>query len=165
MGRCHVFFRPTCPAAAHTAIGVVNAVDNLGVGLAIAWRSAFPATTNISELGVVAGNVASFAEVEALAISSTTMTATATSRVVKLGRQIVQLGVEASKRIVLRFLGLGGPEFLPSKGEVFLLVKTDYLVPYNGHPQIYVGLIMNPDEFKFERQYVAYEDASGGQDA
>ena len=125
MGRYNVFLRPTRPAAAHTVIGVVNAVDHLGVGLAIAWRSAFTATTNISGLGAVAGNLASFATVEALAISATTMTATATSIVVKLGRQIVQLGVETSKRIVLGFLGLGGPEFLPSKGEVLLLVKTD----------------------------------------
>ena len=125
MGRCRVFLRPTLPAAAHTVVGVVNAVDHIGVGLAIVWRSEFPATTNISGFEAVAGNVASFAAVEALTIASTTMTATVTGRVVKLGRQIVQLGVETSKRIVLGFLGLGGPEFLPSKGEVLLLVKTD----------------------------------------
>ena len=150
MGRCHVFLQPTHPAAAHTAICVVSAVDHLGVGLTIAWRSAFPATTNISGLGAVAGNVASFDGVEALAIAATTMTATATGIVVKLGRQLVQLGVEYSKRVVLGFLGLGGPEFLPSKGEVFLLVKTDYPVPSHGHLRIYVSLIMNPDGFKFE---------------
>ena len=90
---------------------MVNAVDHPGVGLAIAWQSVFPATTNISGLGAVAGNVASFAAVEALAIAAATMTATATGTVVKLGRQLVQLGVEASERIVLGFLGLGGPEF------------------------------------------------------
>ena len=125
MGCCYVILRPTCPAAAHNAIGVVNTVYHLGVVLAIAWWGAFLATTCILGLGEVAGHVASFATVEALAISATTMTATATSIVVKLGRQIVQLGVETSKRIVLGFLGLGGPEFLPSKGEVLLLVKTD----------------------------------------
>ena len=89
----------------------MNAVNHLGVGIAIAWWSAFPATTNILGLGAVAGNVASFAAVEALAIAATTMNDTATGRVVKLGRQLVQLGVEASERIVLGFLGLGGPEF------------------------------------------------------
>ena len=125
MGRCHVFLQPTYPEATHTAIGVVNAVDHLGVGLAIAWRSAFTATTKILGLGAVAGNVASFDAVEALAIAATTMTATATGRVVSLGSQLVKLGVEASERIFLGFLGLGGPEFLPCKGEVFLPVKTD----------------------------------------
>ena len=82
MGCCHVFLQPTRPAAAHTAVGVVNAVNHLGVGIAIAWRSAFPATTNISGLGSVAGNVDSFAAVEALAIATTTMNATATVRVI-----------------------------------------------------------------------------------
>ena len=125
MGRCHVLLLPNHPAATQPAIGVVNAVDHLGVGLAIAWQSAFPATTNILGLGVVAVNVASFSAFEALAIAATTMTATATGRVVSLGSQLVKLGVEASERIFLGFLGLGGPEFLPCKGEVFLPVKTD----------------------------------------
>ena len=135
MGRCHVFLRPTRLAVEHTTVGVVNAVDHLGVGLAIAWRSAFPATTDltISVLGAVAGNVASFTAFEALSIAAATMTTTATGRVVKLGRRLVQLGVVASKRIVLGFLGLGGPESFPSKGELFLLVNTDYLVPSHGH--------------------------------
>ena len=142
---------------------MVNAVDHLGVGLAVAWQSAFPATTNILGLGVVAGNVASFSAFEALAIATTTMTATATGIVVKLVRQLVHLRVEARKSIVLGFLGLGGPEFLPSKGEVFLLVKTDYLVPSHGHPRISVSLIMNPDVFKLESQEVAFEKGSSGQ--
>ena len=165
MGCCHVFLQTTHPSVAHTAVGVVKAVDHLGVGIAIAWRSVFPATTNISGLGSVAGNVASFTAVESLAISATTMTATATGRVVKLGHQLVQIGEEASERIVLGFMGLGGPEFLPSKGEVFLLVKTDYPVPSHGHLRISVSLIMNPDGFKFESQDVAFEKASSGQDA
>ena len=165
MGRCHVFLRPTCPAAAHTEIGVVNTVNHLGVVLAIAWWGAFLATTCILGLGEVAGHVASFATVEALAIAVTTMTTTTTGRVVKLGRQLVQLGVEASERIVLGFLGLGGPEFLPCKSEVFLLVKTDYLVPSHGHPWIYVSLIMNPYGFKFESHDVTFEETSSGQDA
>ena len=165
MGRCHVFLQPTHPAAAHTAICVVSAVDHLGVGLTIAWRSAFPATTNISGLGAVAGNVAIFSAVEALDIDATTMTATETNRVVKLGCQLVQLSVEASERIVLGFLGLGGPEFLPCKGEVFLLVKTDYLVPSHVHPWISVSLIMNLYGFKFEIQDAEFEVASSGQDA
>ena len=66
MGRCRVFLRPTRPAAAHTTVGVVKAVNHLGFGLAIAWRSAFPDTTNILGLGAVAVNVASFSAVEAL---------------------------------------------------------------------------------------------------
>ena len=73
----------------------MNAVNYLGVVLAIAWQSVFPATTNILGLGAVAGNVASFAAVEALAIAATTMTATATGTVVKLGCQLVHIGVEA----------------------------------------------------------------------
>ena len=165
MCRCHVFLQPTCSAVAHTSIGVVNAVYHLGVGLAIAWRSEFPTTTTILGLGAVAGNVASFAAIEALTIAAVTMTDTVTSRVVKLGRQLVQLGVEASKRIVLEFLGLGVPEFLPCKGEVFLLVKTDYLVPSHGHPWISFRLIMNPDGFMFESQDVKFKEASSGQDA
>ena len=101
MGRCHVFLRPTRPAAAHTALGVANTVDHLGVGIAIAWRSAFSATTDLTILGLgaVAENVASFDGVEALAIAATTTTATATGRVVKLGRPLVQLGAEYSKRV------------------------------------------------------------------
>ena len=109
MGRCHVFLQPTHAAAAHTAICVVSAVDHLGVGLTIAWRSAFPATTNISGLGAVAVNMASFAAVEALAIAATIMTATAAGRVVTLGCQLVQIGVKSIERIILGFLGLGGP--------------------------------------------------------
>ena len=102
----------------------MNAVDHIGVGLAIAWRSAFPATTNILGLGEVAGNVASFAAVETLAIDTTTMNTTATGRVVNLSCQLVQLGVEASERIVLGFLGLGGPEFFfPARVRYFFLLR------------------------------------------
>ena len=158
MGRCRVFLQPTLPAAAHTAVGVVNAVNHIGAELAITWRSALPATTNISGLGAVAGNVASFTTVEALFIASATMTATGIGRVVKLGCQLVQLGVEARERIVVGFLGLRGPEFFPSKGEVFILVNMDYLVPSHGHLRISVILIMNPYGFKFESQDVAFEE-------
>ena len=143
----------------------MNAVGHLDVGLDIALRIAFPATTNILGLGAVAGNVSSFSAVEALDITTTTMTDTAIDRVVKLGRQLIQFGVEARERIVLGFLGLGGPEFFPSKGEVFLIVKTDYLVLSHGHPRIYVSLIMNPDGFKFEIQDAAFKEASRDQDA
>ena len=104
-----MFLRPTNPAVVHTAVVVVKAVNHLGVGLAIAWRSSFPAITNILGLGAVAGNVASFAAVEALAIAATIMTATAAGRVVTLGCQLVQIGVKSIERIILGFLGLGGP--------------------------------------------------------
>ena len=54
---------------------------------------------------------------------------------------------------------------MPRKGEVFLLVKTDYLVPSHGHLRISVSLIMNPDVFKFESQDVPFKEASSDQDA
>ena len=137
MCRCHVFLQPTCSAVAHTSIGVVNAVYHLGVGLAIAWRSEFPTTTTILGLGAVAGNVASFAAIEALTIAAVTMTDTVTSRVVKLGRQLVQLGVEASKRIVLEFLGLGVPEFCPARVRYFFLLRRTTL----SHPMATLGFL------------------------